>query len=190
MTEFNVHTIDSAPEGSKPTLTQAQRAMGFVPNLYGVMAESPAMLQAYAALGGIFESKSSFTATQRQVVLITTIFENECDYCMAAHSTIAGMQRVPEDVVQALRRGEPISDPALEALSAFTRKVVRERGWVSQDDVQEFLDAGYSKAQVLEVVLGIGMKVLSNYANHIAKTPVDEAFQAHTWTPPSEVAAT
>ncbi len=190
MTEFTVHSIDSAPEGSKATLTQAQKAMGFVPNLYGVMAESPAMLQAYAALGGIFESKSSFTATQRQVVLITTIFENECDYCMAAHSTIAGMQRVPEDVVQALRRGEPISDPALEALSAFTRKVVRERGWVSQDDVQEFLDAGYRKAQVLEVVLGIGMKVLSNYANHIAKTPVDEAFQAHTWAPPSEVAAT
>ncbi len=189
MTDFKVHTIESAPEASKPTLEKAQKTLGFVPNLYGVFAESPAMLEAYATLGGIFDRSTSFTATERQVVLLTAIFENECDYCMAAHSTIAGMQRVPDDVVQALRRGEPIPDVRLEALSAFARKVVRERGWVSEGDVQAFLDAGFTRAQLLEVILGIGMKILSNYANHIARTPVDEAFQANAWTPPSKVSA-
>ena len=189
MTEFAVHTIESAPEGSRPTLTQAKKAMGFVPNLYGVLAESPAMLQAYATLGGIFDSSSSFDPTERQVVLLTASFENECGYCMAAHSVIAGMQRVPEDVVEALRKGESISDPKLEALSVFTRKMVRERGWVSDEGVKAFLDAGYTKAQLLEVVLGIGMKTLSNYANHISETPVDNAFQDKVWTAPSKASA-
>ncbi len=188
MTDFKVHTIESAPEASRPLLEKAQKTLGFVPNLYGVFAESPAMLEAYVTLGGIFD-RSTFTATERQVVLLTAIFENECDYCMAAHSTIAGMQRVPDDVVQALRRGEPIPDARLEALSDFARKVVRERGWVLEADVQAFLDAGFTQAQLLEVILGIGMKILSNYTNHITKTPVDEAFQANTWTPPRKVSA-
>ena len=189
MTEFKVHTIESAPEASRLVLEKTQKTVGFVPNLYGVFAESPAMLEAYATLFGIFDRSTSFTATERQVVLLTAIFENECDYCMAAHSTIAGMQRVPDDVVQALRRGEPIPDARLEALSDFARKVVRERGWVSEGDVQAFLDAGFTRAQLLEVILGIGMKILSNYANHIVRTPVDEAFQANVWTPPSKVSA-
>ncbi len=189
MNGFKVHTIESAPEASRSTLERAQKTLGFVPNLYGVMAESPAMLEAYATLGATYDRLTSFTATERQVVLLTTIFENECDYCMAAHSTIAGMQNIPDDVVQALRSGEPIPDARLEALSDFARKVVRERGWVSETDVQAFLDAGFTRAQVLEVVLGIGMKILSNYANHIARTPVDETFQANAWISPSKVTA-
>ncbi len=188
MTDLQVHTLESAPEKSRPILEQAKKTLGFVPNLYGVFAESPAMLEAYTTIGGAFD-RSSFTPTERQIVLLTMSFENECDYCMAAHSTIAGMQRVPDGVVQALRRGEPIADARLEALSAFARKVVRERGWVSEGDVQAFLDAGFTRAQLLEVILGIGMKILSNYANHIARTPVDEAFQANVWTPPSKVSA-
>ncbi len=187
MTTFQVHTIESAPEGSRPTLTQAQKTLGFVPNLYGVFAESPATLKAYATLGGIFDSSTAFSPTERQVILLSVIFENECDYCMAAHSTIAGMQNVPDHVVEALRNGEPIRDARLEALRAFTRKLTRERGWVSEPDVETFLEAGYAKAQVLEVVLGVAMKILSNYTNHITRTPVDEAFQEHTWTPPSKV---
>ena len=190
MTTFQVHTLDSAPEGSRPTLTQAQKVMGFIPNLYGVFAESPAMLEAYATLGGIFEKSTSLSATERQVILLSAIFENECDYCMAAHSTIAEMQRVPKEVVEALRQDEPIADPKLQALSAFTRRVVHERGWVPESDAQAFLDAGYNKAQMLEVILGVGMKILSNYTNHIARTPVDEAFQEHTWTAPSRASRT
>ena len=189
MTDFKVHTIESAPEKSKPILEGARKALGFVPNLYAVFAESPAALEAYTTMGTILDRSTSLTATERQVILLTTIFENECDYCMAAHTTIAGMQRVPEPVVQALRNGEPVPDARLAALSDFTRKVVRERGWVPEADVQAFLDAGFTRGQLLEVILGIGMKILSNYTNHITKTPVDEAFQTNTWTPPRKVSA-
>ncbi len=95
MSDLKVHTIESAPEASRPILDKAQKTLGFVPNLYGVLAESPATLEAYVTLGSILDRSASFTATERQIVLLTASFENGCDYCMAAHSAIAGMQRVP-----------------------------------------------------------------------------------------------
>jgi len=185
MTSFTTHTIESAPAGSKPILTAAKQSLGFVPNLYGVLAESPAMLAAYKSLGGLFDTQSSFNATERQIVLLATSYDNECHYCMAAHTTLAGMQAVPNDVVQAVRNGEQIADPRLEALRSFTIKVVRDRGWVSKGDTQAFLDAGFTRAQLLEVILGVGMKTLSNYVNHVACIPLDDAFKASAWTSPT-----
>ena len=189
MTQFKVHTTDSAPEASQPLLEGARKKMGFVPNLYGTFAEAPALLEAYLTLGGIFDRSTSFNATERQVVLLSTSFENGCEYCMAAHTTIASMQRVPDEVVQAVRSGDPLGDVRLQALASFTRKVVAQRGWVPEADVQEFLDAGFTRAQVLEVVLGVGMKTLSNYATHLTQTPVDDAFAPNAWERPSPDAA-
>lgn len=188
MSTLRVHTIESAPEGSRETLAQTEKALGFVPNLFGVFAESPALLKAYASVGALFDS-TSFTPTERQVVLLSVSLENECDYCMAAHSTIAQMQKLPEEVVAALRNDEPIADPKLQALSVFTRRVVRRNGWVSSDDVQEFLGAGFGQAQILDVILGVGMKILSNYTNHIGETPLDSAFQPQVWTAPQDAPA-
>ncbi len=182
MTDFTIHTPESAPASSKPILEGAQKSLGFVPNLYGVLAESPALLEAYTKVGGLFDGLRSFNATERQIVLLSTSFENGCHYCMAAHSTIAGMQKVPEAIVQALRSGEPIADARLEALRTFTRTVVRERGWVAPAVVQTFLDAGFTRGQLLEVILGVGMKTLSNYVNHVASIPLDDAFQPAAWT--------
>ena len=101
---------------------------------------------------------------------------------MAAYSTIAGMLGVPKNTIQALRNNTPIDDSKLEALRKFTRTVVQERGWVSEEATQAFLDTGYNKAQLLEVITGIAMKTLSNYANHIMETPVDEAFKVQEWS--------
>ncbi len=188
MTNFQVHSIDSAPDRAKPTLEKAQKAMGFIPNLYGTFAESPATLEAYATIGSLFD-RSSFNATERQIVLLATSFENGCEYCMAAHTTIAGMQKLPADVVEALRSGNAIPDARLEALRSFTLQVVRERGWVKDADVQAFLDAGFTQAQVLEVILGVGMKTISNYTNHVASIPLDGAFQPNAWTAPEQAPA-
>ncbi len=188
MSQFQVHTTDSAPAGARPILDGAQKSMGFVPNLFGVFAESPELLKAYTTIGSLVDA-TSFTPTERQIVLLATSFDNECDYCMAAHSTIAGMQNVAEDVVGALRSGDPIADPKLEALRTFTQKVVHQRGRVADVDVQAFVDAGYARKQVLEVVLGVGMKTLSNYTNHLADTPLDDAFQPKAWTAPERVSA-
>jgi len=128
MTSFQQHSIESAPDGAKPILEGARRALGFVPNLYATMAAAPALLEGYTMLSGVFD-KSTLSPTERQIVLLTTSFENDCDYCMAAHTAIAGMQKVPDDIVQALRDGTPIADGKLEALRTFTRRLVQARGW-------------------------------------------------------------
>ncbi len=184
MSNFQVHTIESAPAAARPTLEGAKRTLGFVPNLYGVMAESPALLKAYKTVGAFFDTLTTFTPTERQIVLLTTSFDNQCHYCVAAHTTLAGMQKVPSDVVQSVRNGEPIAEARLEALRTFTLSVVAGRGWVSEDETQAFLDAGFTKAQLLEVILGVGMKTLSNYVNHVADIPVDDAFQPNAWAAP------
>lgn len=178
---YTVHTAKTAPEAAKPTLAAAQSAYGFLPNLLAVMAEAPALVKAYTTLSKIFE-EASLSAAERQVVLLTTSYENDCGYCMAAHSAIAGMQKVPNDVIKAIRDGKPIGDKKLESLRRFTEALVASRGWPSEADIKAFQGAGYASAQVLEVVLGVGLKTLSNYTNHIAETPLDAPFQALAWS--------
>jgi uncharacterized peroxidase-related enzyme len=188
MPDFKVYTSQDAPENSRQILADTQKKYGFVPNLFGVLAESPAALEGYASIGNAF-SKSSLSAVEQQVVLLSTSFENGCTYCMAAHSAVAKMIGATEVVVQSLRDGTAIPDNRLEALRTFTRTLVEKRGWVSQQDIDSFLSAGYNKAQILEVITGIVQKTLSNYTDHIAHTPLDEAFEPLVWTAPAEKAA-
>ena len=182
MTQFDVHTKETAPTESARILAGSEKAYGFIPNLHGVMAESPTTLEAYISIGQLFET-SSFSPTERQIVILTTSRFNECDYCIAAHSVIAGMQAVPTDVIEAIRDDRPIGDSRLEALRIFTSTVVEKRAHVSAGDIATFLAADYTKGQVLEVILGISFKTLSNYVNHVAETPLDDAFVAQAWTP-------
>lgn len=178
---YTPHTIETAPAAARETLTGVSKAYGFVPNLMGVMGEAPAVLRAYRVIADLFDD-TSLTATERQIVLLTTSYENRCEYCVAAHTVIAGMQQVPEDVVQAIRAGQPITNPRLEALRRFTAAIVASRGWPTEDEKAAFMNAGYDKAQALEVVLGVGVKTLSNYMNHLAETPLDRAFEKAAWS--------
>lgn len=178
---YPVHTIDTAPEAAKATLTAAQKGFGFIPNLLGVMSNAPALVEAYTTLAKIFDS-TSLTPSERQTVLLTVSFENNCEYCVAAHSAIASMQKVPQDVIGAIRAGASIADGKLEALRRFTRAVVASRGRPTEADLHAFFYAGYGEQQVLEVVLGVGLKTLSNYTNHVADTPLDAGFRAVAWT--------
>lgn len=181
MSQFTTHTIETAGD-SKKLLEGARKAFGFVPNLLAVMAESPAMLEGYMTLSGIFD-KSDLSSTERQIILMVNNRLNNCGYCMAAHSTISTMQGVPDDVIAALRDGTPLANAKFEALRVFAVKINESRGWPEAKDVQALIDAGYSKRTVLEVVLGTALKVLSNYTNHIAQTPVDTAFAGSAWSP-------
>jgi len=178
---FPIHTIDSASVGSQPMLSGAKSAFGFVPNLLGMLAEAPAALESYLAVSSAFQ-KSSLTPAEQQVVLLAVSVMNECRYCVAAHTMIAVGAKVPGEVVEALRSRGPIADPKLEALRRFTEAVVQERGWAEQE-LPGFLAAGYTRAQVLEVLVGITQKTLSNYANHLAETPLDAAFATSAWVP-------
>ncbi len=180
---FQSYTADTAPDASKPLLADVKRQFGFVPNLQSIMAESPELLAAHGALWSEF-SKTTLTQHEQQVVFMSAIFENDCHYCMAGHTTLARMQKLGEDVIAALRNGGAIADPKLEALHRFTSLVVRDRGFVSDAEVQAFLDAGYTRRNVLEVVLGVSIKIQSNYTNHLVGTPNDAFMKGNEWTKP------
>ncbi|MDF1544527.1 MAG: carboxymuconolactone decarboxylase family protein [bacterium] len=176
-----VNTIETAPEEAKTTLQSVQKMLGFVPNLYGMLSNNPVTLDAYLYLSKALE-KSGLNALEQQVVLLTGSIENGCEYCVAAHSAIAGMMKLPESVVQALRNSQPIVDEKLESLRSFTATVVQQRGHLKDVQVSEFLAAGYTGATILAVITAVALKTISNYANHIANTPLDEAFQSHSWS--------
>lgn len=183
MTEFTLHTTETAPEGSAATYAEIEKTWGMVPNVFKVMAESPVLMEGCWALEKLF-AKGSFSRVEQEVVTMSVNVENDCRYCMAAHSVAARIDKVPEDVVTALRDGVPMGDSKLEALRRFSSAVVRTRGWPSEEDLKAFLASGYTKAQILEVVLGVGVKVLTNYTNHIAETPLDSAYEHAKWEGP------
>ena len=183
MTKFTVYTETNAPEAAKPALGATKAAFGFVPNLQANMAESPELLAGYSTLWDLF-SKSTLTPHEQQVVYLTSNFENECHYCMAGHSTLAKMLKMDPAVIEALRNGTPLPDAKLEALHRFATLVVRNRGWVSDADTDTFLAAGYTRRNVLEVVLGVATKVMSNYTNHIVHTELDSFMHGNEWTKP------
>ncbi|MDX2464848.1 MAG: carboxymuconolactone decarboxylase family protein [Porticoccus sp.] len=180
MTEFTLHTEDSAPEASKPLLAQSQKAFGMIPGLHAVMAEAPEVLEAYQRVHELFVN-SSFDNEELTVVWQTINIEHACHYCVPAHTAIAKSMNVSDDISEALRNETPLADSRLEALRTFTLSVVRDRGNVDNDTVQVFLNAGFTRRHILEVILGVSQKVMSNYTNHLANTPVDAPFKKFTW---------
>jgi uncharacterized peroxidase-related enzyme len=180
MLKFTVHTIDSAPETAKPILEQLQQGFGFVPNLAATMAGSPAVLEAYVGLVGSF-GRSSFGPIERELIAMTTSFENSCNYCMAAHSTFAKAQGASEADLEAIRAGKPPDDLLLAALVHFTRQLVHKQGQVSDADIQDFLRAGFTEAQILEVLIGISQSNMANLIYRLTGASLDEGFQAQKW---------
>jgi uncharacterized peroxidase-related enzyme len=188
MTKFTAHTIETAPAESQPLLQGIKRSFGFVPNLFGVFAESPAALRGGLAIFEAF-SKSTLSSAEQQLVMLAASEANDCEYCVAAHSTIAKrMAKVDSALVDSTRRREPLADAKLDALVTFTRNVVEQRGMLADAEVAAFLEGGYTKAQVIEVLLGVGMKTFNNYVDHIAHTPLNDQFKAEAWQPKRKAA--
>ncbi len=180
MTEFTLHTEDSAPEASKALLADSKKAFGRVPGLHAVMAESPGLLQAYKTAHELVVN-SSFDKDEITVLWQSINVEHACHYCVPAHTGIAKMMGVSDDISDALRNETPLPNARLEALRTFVLRVTRDRGNVDDAAVQAFLDAGFTKRQILEVILGVPQKVMSNYTNHLANTPVDAVMQKFDW---------
>jgi AhpD family alkylhydroperoxidase len=178
--KFVVHTKETAPLAARVDLETAEKLFGFIPNLFGVLAEAPIALEAYITLTKLLED-ASLSPVEQQVVMLAGSHEYGCEYCMAAHSTVAASAGMPALVLAALRGGTVLPDKKLEALRSFVIEVVRSRGRVSDERIEEFLAAGYSAQSVLEVVFGVAMKTLSNYVNHMARTPVDPQFSRQKW---------
>ena len=176
MAEFTLYTQETAPEAAKPLLADSVAAFGMLPNLHAVMAEAPTLLQGYQVLHDLFQ-KTSFNAEELTVVWQSINVEHDCHYCVPAHSGIAAAMAVDQGIVDALVNNTPLENPKLETLRETTLAMTRERGVISDEQIEKFFAAGYGNQQLLEIILGLSQKVMSNYTNHLADTQVDEAFK-------------
>lgn len=181
MTDFPSHDLETAPEASKPLLAQSQKAFGRLPGLHKVLAESPQAYEGYQVLHKLF-TETDFDADEMTVVWQSINVENSCHYCVPAHTGIAKMMKVSDALSEALRTEAPLPTAKLEALRTFTLRMLRGHGNVSDAQMKEFFDAGYGHRAVLDVILGLAQKTISNYVNHVAQTPVDEVFKPLAWT--------
>lgn len=188
MNGFTQHTPATAPAPAGAALEAIQKAWGFIPNLHATLAESPTVLQGYDTLFTL-AGKGTLSAAEQQVVFITASRIHECEYCVSGHSVLAANAKLDAAAIEALREGGTIADAKLEALHRFAAAVVERRGALPEAEVGAFLAAGYTRAQVLEVVMIVAAKVISNYVNHLAGTPLDGFMAKTAWVAPSHRAA-
>ena len=181
MTPFPSHDLDTAPESSKPLLENSQKAFGRLPGLHKVMSESPQALEGYQVLHKLF-ADTDFDADELTVVWQAINVEHECHYCVPAHTGIAKRMKVADDIIEALRNETQLASAKLEALRTFTIQMVRGRGNVNAAQMAAFFAAGYAHRAVLDVILGISQKTMSNYINHVAETPLDAPVEQFAWT--------
>lgn len=180
MEEFKIHTIESAPADSKESLQKAMNSYGMIPNLLGAMAESPETLKAYQKLSEYFNT-SSLTPHERHIVWLTISTYHSCHYCVPIHTLMAYKDKLPEPIINALRSEDTLPDFRLEGLRTFTLAILDKRGDVDKKTVQNFIESGFNKQNVLDVILGVAHKTMSNYINHIIYTPVDQPFRKYLW---------
>jgi uncharacterized peroxidase-related enzyme len=174
--------LEHAEPAARGILEETKKRIKMIPNMYAFMANSPGALETYTYGYQRFREQSGFTPAEQEVVFLAISVENGCEYCVAAHSVIADtVSRVPRAVTEALRDRTEIPDAKLRALAALARAMVVKRGRPSPEEVQTFLDAGYTERQVLELVLAAAVKTISNYTNHLFETPVDAPFRARGW---------
>lgn len=185
---FNAHTIDTAPAPSAEVLKAVQQKMGFVPNLFVHLAHSPAALKAYVQLSALLEN-SDLSPRQLQLALLTTSVENQCRFCVAAHTAGGVKAGIAREVLDAVRAGDEPDDPGDATLVSFVRRVVRNRGWVDEDAVREFIDAGNTETQVLDIITAVALKTLSNYSNHLTRPALNPELEKFAWDPEQAPAA-
>jgi uncharacterized peroxidase-related enzyme len=169
--------LEDADEKAKPVLEKALKEVGFIPNMYTNMVHSPALLDNYLHGYSLFRNESGLTPEEQEIVFLTISHENGCHYCVAAHSMLADKKSgVSKENIEAIRTSKLLDKTDLNELSSFTRTMVRTRGLPSSDDVANFLRAGYAEKNILDIILAIAVKTLSNYSNHVFHTKVDDMF--------------
>lgn len=180
MARLTVNTLETAPEKAKERMEMVQKANGFIPNLIGVLANSPQALEVYQEVGKI-NSRTSLSPEEIEVVQITAAAHNGCDFCVAGHTKIGTLKlKMPENVLNALRARTTIEDNAkYQALAQFTMQLIDKRGKVSDEELAAIKAAGYSEQNILDVVLGVALATLCNYANNVAQNDINPELQAY-----------
>jgi uncharacterized peroxidase-related enzyme len=165
-------TIDAAPAASRPLLEAVKKQIGVVPNMFRLIANSPAALEGYLGLSGAL-NKGALPAATRERIALAVAETNGCDYCLSAHTYLAKNLAKLDDAEMTANRNGTSTDPKAAAAVRFAVKVVRERGHVSEEDLHAVRFAGYDDAQVIEIVLHVALNTWTNYINVVGKTKID-----------------
>jgi alkylhydroperoxidase family enzyme len=181
MQTFPVHTIESAPEQSKPSLQMLQGAFGMIPNIVGAMSTSPILI---GSLVGLFQKVhgGSFSEGQIQILLLTNAVTNGAAWAVAFHTALALKEGVEPADVQAIRERQTPRNPQSAALSMLARALIEKRGRLDDLDVSRFLQAGFDKAHLLEVIAVVAASTITNYTGNITHPPVEAAFEPYAWS--------
>lgn len=180
MPNYPLQTVASAPEKSKPAIEQLQKAFGSLPNLPAVIANSPKLIN---ALVGLFAQVHSpgLSEAENQIVLLTDAVTNSSAYAVAFHTTLALQQGISSEETNAIREGRLPKDKRFVALSKLAKALIEKRGHLSEQELESFIAAGFTKEQILEVIAIVAASTITNYTGTIAKPPLEEAFQEHAW---------
>jgi len=156
---------------AQPLLAAVEKKLGTVPNLMRTMANSPAVLEAYLGFSGTL-AKGALGTKLREQIALAVGESNDCRYCLAAHTALGRMAGLNDEQIRDSRRGRS-PDRKTEAALAFARKVVAERGSVSDADVDALRAAGFNDGDVAEIVANVALNLFTNYFNHVAGTEID-----------------
>ena len=170
MSTFNVPKREEVSSKNQAIFDQLEKSVGFVPNLYAAYAHSENALANYLALSG---AKTSLTAKQKEVVNLAVSEVNECIYCLSAHTAIAKMNGFTEDQILELRGGQASFDAKLDALARLARNITINRGATEEAVVENFLQAGFTKENLIDTIVLVGDKTISNYVHRTTDVPVD-----------------
>lgn len=179
---MKIHSKETAPAEAQEAYDGLTQTFGWTPNVVGVFAGSPVLIQSYQALAGIIGKDSAFTPVEQEIFQVVHNIENDCGYCMAAHSTVIQMKGLlPDDQLEALRQGQPLADEKQEAVRQFALAMFESKGRPGQGAIDAFKASGFTDEHILESIVHIAFKVITNYTNNIADPALDEPFQAQTW---------
>ena len=165
-------TIASAPAASQSMLEAVNKQLGLVPNLFRLVSNSPAALEGYLGMSGAL-GKGALPAATRERIALAVAEINGCTYCLSAHTYLAKNVAKLDDAEITANRNGASNDPKADAAVRFAAKVTTQRGHVSADDVVAVKAAGYTDAQVIEIVQHVALNTWTNYINEVAETEVD-----------------
>jgi alkylhydroperoxidase family enzyme len=181
MTTYPIHTLDTAPDYAKQPFALLQEAFGFVPGVAGAMANSAPLMNSFFAAFGHFRGEGTFTAAERQVLLLSNAVTNNSLWAVAFHTLEALADGVPRAEIDAIRQRRLPADPRFAALSALTRALITQRGHVDEAGTAAFLAAGFDRHQILEAVTGVAISAMTNYAATVADLPLEDRLREHAW---------
>jgi uncharacterized peroxidase-related enzyme len=171
-------SIEASPAAAQPLLEAVNKQLGVTPNLFRVVANSPAALEGYLGLNGAL-AKGQLDARTRERIALVVAEQNGCDYCLSAHTYLGKNVAKLDDAEMAANREGGSKDATADAAVRFAAAIVRERGHVSNADVQAVKAAGYTDGQIMEIVLHVALNTLTNYVNEVAKTEIDFPVVTH-----------